>query len=245
MKTTTTPAYTVRAQVTGQNWRTKSTTLTANSEQDAREKAARILRTTDAHTLTVEPVTVHSSETRLTSESYPYGSLRCTAFYSVEYNAGKGARTVFQTINPKTGRINAPKKSTYTAVILPMTDARGHFDSCGYLDFNGSESINTGLQFMSDFHDLFTPEQIKDIATRAVMMSKVNAKAMVIYAGSDWEALKPLIDHSVKILVEIANTGANLWASALLNVDAIEATKKPDFNPFRSSEPVRLSTLTR
>lgn len=230
MKTIQT-AFKITAKVEGKSWLTRGTTLTANNEDAAKLKAANVLRLTDEHLLTIEKVTVHSSEAKLSTDAYPYGRLKCTAFFSVEYNK-KGMREVFQTIDPKTGRINKPKYSTYCPVILPMEESNGFISFCGHCDFNGSESINKGLQFMADFHELFTPEQVKDIALTVIGMSKVNVKSMCIYAGSTWEQLKPLIENSVQTLAKIANTGENLWINALLDVDAIESTKKPDFNPF-------------
>ena len=226
-------AYQVKASVNGKSWMTKSTVLTANNEDEAKEKAAKILNLTGEHTLSIEPVTVYETGAKLETNNYPYGRLRCTAFFSVEYNGNKGSRTTFQTINPKNGRLNKPKHSTYYRVILPMMESNGHYSYCGYLDFNGSEAINKGLYFMSDFFELFTPEQIKSIALDIIAMSKVNAKAMVIYAGSEWEQLKPLIEESIKTLCKIANEGENLFLSCLLDIQKIEATKKPDFNPFK------------
>lgn len=224
-------AYQVKASVSGKSWMSKSTVLTANNEDEAKQKAAKILNLTDEHLLSIEPVTVYETGAKLETNNYPYGRLRCTAFFSVEYNGNKGSRTTFQTINPKNGRLNKPKHSTYYRVILPMMESNGHYSYCGYLDFNGSEAINRGLHFMNDFYELFTPEQIKSIALDIVAMSK--AKAMVIYSGSEWEQLKPLIEDSIKTLCKIANEGENLFLSCLLDIKAIEATKKPDFNPFK------------
>jgi hypothetical protein len=113
-----------------------------------------------------------------------------------------------------------------------MQEQNGHFDFCGYLDFNGTEAINTGLQFMADFYELFTQEQIKGIACDLIAMSKINSKAMVIYAGSTFEDLKPLVTDSLQTLVKIANEGSNLFAACILDEAAIEATKKPNYNPF-------------
>ena len=90
--------------------------------------------------------------------------------------------------------------------------------------------------FMADFYELFSTEQIKDIALFVVGMSKVNAKASVIYAGMDWEALKPLVEDLIKNLVHIAKTGENLFMNSFLACAAIEALKKPDFNPFKVTE---------
>jgi hypothetical protein len=114
-----------------------------------------------------------------------------------------------------------------------MQLSNGHFDYCGYLDFNGTEEMNKGIQFMADFYELFTADEIKNISLDMLAMSKVNAKAMVVYAGSNWEDLKPLIDASVRTLTDIVGSGENLFQSCLLDVKAIEATKKPDYQPFR------------
>ena len=84
--------------------------------------------------------------------------------------------------------------------------------------------------FMSDFYELFSIEQIKDIALFAIGMSKVNAKAQVIYCGTDFETLKPLVEPSTKNLMHIAKTGENLFMNSFLDCAAIEALKKPDFN---------------
>lgn len=230
--TTSKTAYKVTATVTGKTWLHRGTVLTAQDEAAAMVKAKSLLKLTDEHTVEISPVTVYNTAAKLETDSYPYGRLKCTAFFSVEYNGNKGARTTFQTINPKTGRLNNPKHSTYYRVILPMQDANGFISFCGYLDFNGTGSINTGLQFMADFYELFTHEQIKSIAIDIIAMSKLNAKAMVIYAGSTVEALKPLITESLQTLVKIANEGSNLFAACILDEAAIEATKQANYNPF-------------
>ena len=227
-------AFHIRAKVIGKSWLYRSTVLTASSTDDALNKAKILLNLTPEHTLEIEPVTVFSSGSKLETNDYPYGRERATAFFSVEYNGKKGMRTVFQTINPKNGRLNNPKRSTYERVILPMQAQNGHYEFCGYLDFDGSEKINSGLQFMADFHELFTEEQINDIAIYCIAMQKVNAKALVIYAGSSFDDIKPLIQGSVDALVKIVNTGANLWESAKIDVEAMEATKQPNYKPFGS-----------
>lgn len=232
IQTTSKPAYKVTARVEGKTWLHRATVLTAQDEAEVLTKAKSLLKLTDEHTVTISPVTVYNTQAKLETDEYPYGRLKCTAFFSVEYNGNKGARTTFQTINPKTGRLNNPKHSTYYRVILPMQEANGHYDYCGYLDFNGTDAINKGLQFMADFYDLFTEEQIKGIACDIIAMHKINTKAMVIYAGSTFEDLKPLVTESLQTLVKIANDGGNLFAHCFLDEAAIEATKKPNYNPF-------------
>lgn len=226
-------AFQVKAKVEGKSWLTRGCTLVANNLEHATQLAKERLFLTDEHTITVEPVTVYSSSSKLITDSYPYGYLKTTAFFSVEYNGNKGARTTFQTINPKNGQLNKPKHSTYYRVLLPMQLENGHIEYCGYLDFNGSEAINKGLYFMADFYELFTIEQIKSIAVDIIAMSKVNAKAMCIYAGSNWDDLKPLVENSIKTLCKIANSGENLFLDCLLDVQAIEKTKVEGYQPFK------------
>lgn len=227
-------AYQVNGTKDGWNYPTFSMAVRAENEEQAILKASKFSKDNqNGMKFIAVPLTIHHIQDELKSDSYPYGRDRTTATFSIEYSQKKGCRTVFQTVNPKNGRINAPKKSTYSPVILPCTKQNGHFDSCLYLDFNGTEAINKGLQCMADFYECFTEQQIKDIAAFIVMMSKVNAKAQVIYAGTEWEQLKPLVENSIQTLVKIAKTGENLFTDAFLDIDAIEALKKPNYNPFK------------
>lgn len=227
-------AYTVSAKVEGEIWKAKTGTFKASNELEAIEKAKKVLGLEEKHIITAEEVRVYPINTKLQNDSYPYGREKCTAFHSVEWVKNKGCRTIFQTINPKTGRLNNPKKSTYYNVILPCEIvSNGHFDSIGYLDFNGSEAINKGLHFMNDFFELFTPEQIEDIALTILGMSKVDFKAQVIYAGSEVETLKPLYEPLIKNLCTIAKEKTNLFLDVLLDVQAIDSAKKPNYNPFK------------
>lgn len=225
------PAYQIKATVTGKSWMSKGTTLTADSETEAISKAKGILSLTDEHQITVTPVTVYSSSTKLSTDSYPYGRLKTTAHFSVESNK-KGFRQIFQTINPKTGRINNPKNGNYYAIMLPMQKDNGHIDFCGHTDMNGGEEINRACNFMADFFELFTPEEIERISLQLIVMLKVHTKALCIYAGIEFENLKPFIESVVKTAVNIANTKQNLFLSCILDNEKIESLKVPGFNPF-------------
>jgi len=229
-------AFTIKANVPNKTWLSQITTLTASNEIEAIDKAKKILMLTNEHVIELIPVTVFSIATTLSTDNYPYGYLKCKATYQIEYNSKKGCRSIFQTINPKNGRLNNPKKSTYTPVVLPCTiDSTGNFSSCGYLSFNGTEEINKGLHFMNDFYSLFTPEQIKDIALLILSMIKVNIKAQVIYCGSTWENLKPLYDQPIRNLTDIVNGNNTNFLTGLLDFDKIEACKVPDYKPFTVS----------
>lgn len=60
-------------------------------------------------------------------KDYPYGfKLRTSIFYWIESKAGAGDRLGTYTINPKTGRPNKPKYSTYSPFMYLFTDDNGH-----------------------------------------------------------------------------------------------------------------------
>ena len=88
-------AFRVTASVPNEIWNTKRTTLVASSVEEAIAKAQKTLKLKPEHVIEVDDVIVYNSSEKLTSENYPYGRLRATAFFSVEYNK-KGSRTVFK-----------------------------------------------------------------------------------------------------------------------------------------------------
>lgn len=225
--------YKINAAVTGKIWLTRSTTLKANNEAEAMKKAVKILRLTDEHEVNITSCKVHHIDSKLKTDNYPYGRERSTAYFSVEMN-NKGCRTIFQTVNPKTGRINNPKKGAYSPVILPVELENNFFDFCGYLDFNGTEAINKGLYFMEDFKECFSSQQLIDIALYIIAMTKVNAKAQVIYCGTVWDDLKQFYELPLQNLVKIARSESTDFLSCLLDFDSIEALKVPDYKPFKT-----------
>ena len=169
---------------------------------------------------------------KLSVDNYPYGSLRTTAFFSVEFKKSKGFRNVFQTINPKNGVLNKEKKGTYSPVMLQyINEENGHVGHEAF-DMNGAEEINKGCEFMNEHFDLFTTEQIKNISGYLYTMLKVTFQSMVVYCGSEIEALKPFFTESLKNAAKGYNTGENVFGLIKLDIEKIEATKKPDFNPF-------------
>lgn len=225
-------AFKVRAEIIGKSWETKGTTLTADNEEQARLKAINILNLKPEHSINFSKCEVHQSGAKLKTDSYPYGRLRTTAFFSVEQTKN-GFRSVFQTIDPKNGRENKPKKSTYYKMILPCTDGNGHLSFCGHNDFNGTEEINIGLHFLNDFFELFEPQEIKNICLSLVGMMQVNAKAQVIYCGTEWEELKPFVVPQIQKVIEISKTGENNFLQCLINSNKLEELKKPNYSPFK------------
>lgn len=226
-------AFRVSAKIENEIWNSKKTTLVAPSLEEAIVKAQTTMKLKPEHVIEVEPIVVYNSSEKLTSDNYPYGRLRATAYFSVEFNK-KGARTVFQTICPKSGRLNKPKNSTYYEVVLPCEESNGHYDWCGYLSFSGTDEINRGLVFMADFYELFTVDQIKSIAVTILAHSKATVIAMMQYGGSSFDDIKPLVEKQTETLVKISKSGENLFLDCLLDEEAMQATKPKDFNPFRT-----------
>ena len=61
------------------------------------------------------------------TEDYPYGGMRCKMSFYVEDGGKKGWRAVTQSVNPKNGRLNAPKKSTYSKSPIFIAETKEGF----------------------------------------------------------------------------------------------------------------------
>lgn len=85
-----------------------------------------------------------SEETAYIIEDYPYGfRYRTQMKVWVETNKTHGDRVCRQTLNPKNGRWNKPKKSTYSAVDVLYLDENGHVKSDGVsLGWSDEERLN-------------------------------------------------------------------------------------------------------
>lgn len=81
-----------------------------------------------------------SKDTAYTIEDYPYGyTLRTTMYIWIEYKKWMGYRVARQTINPKTGKENKPKFSTYSEYIRLYTDENKHINTYCF-DFHSVDS---------------------------------------------------------------------------------------------------------
>jgi hypothetical protein len=90
-----------------------------------------------------------SHETGYLVDSYPYGRLRCRIWFWLEFDQKKGYRFCSVTENPKNGRINAPKKSTYQHVIGAMyLDEKGHVTWSAINEYTGWAEC---LKFIENF----------------------------------------------------------------------------------------------
>jgi hypothetical protein len=98
----------------------------------------------------IKQLTGHVSEdTAYIVQDYPYGfRLRCTIRYWIETNKHGEQRFVSQTQNPKNGRWNTPKKSTYDKVKVMGLDEMNHVVSDGYYGYTYEDKID---QFVAKY----------------------------------------------------------------------------------------------
>lgn len=149
---------------------------------------------------------------------YPYGRLRTKAFFSIEFKTGKGFRSVFQTINPKNGQLNAPKKSTYSPFLcLFRNEENGHINEKGF-GISGFDAVNPCCQFLAKHFDALQlkSEMITDIYGTLFSMLRVNAQ----YTSADSEKLWKVLEPTAELLVHGIKTGENIFGQ--INLDATE-----------------------
>ena len=176
------------------------------------------------------------TDEKIISENYPYGfKLRTTKTDYLEFSAKHGFRHVYTTINPKTGRTNTPKKSTYYKIMLLGTDHNNHCKSIVF-DINGLAEIQRAIDFLKDTanFDLFSNEQMHYIYIAMLSACKIDMYARNIYAGVDVELMKPFYLDNVALLARgLKNNGMlNTFEGINFDVQALDNLKDPNFNPF-------------
>lgn len=173
-------------------------------------------------------------------ENYPYGfNLRTTMFDYMEFDSKKGYRHCTQTINPKTGGLNNPKKSTYYPLLVRYwkdVEEKSHDKEIKNVafDFNGDESINKGCKFVAENFDIFSLEEKKYLYNLCYAAAASDMRGTAMYGGSKIEDLKPLYeDFFAAVRQGIQMPEINLFGSLKLDTEKIEETKPKDFSPFK------------
>ena len=96
-----------------------------------------------------------SPETAFVQDDYPYGRHRTERRVWVE-TAAKGSkrgqqRFMAQTHNPKTGRWNNPKKSTYSDIIVLYLDSNQHVKQAVLTTWDSAEKIAAFLDVFGEY----------------------------------------------------------------------------------------------
>jgi len=143
-----------------------------------------------------------------TVNNYPYGRLQCEMTFSIEFVKGKGFRNVMQSVNPKNGRINAPKKSTYTDFMYMFQESEsGHIKFSG-LHITGYDSISKLIEILTNNTIEFTPEQSNHIWVCAIACIRNNASFTSLKEGA---TINDLLDATkVKQMIHLYKEGVDI-----------------------------------
>ena len=175
----------------------------------------------------------HTTTAQVAVENYPYGyKLKTTLTHSLEFKSGKGFRHVTQTVNPKTGRLNNPKRGTYYPLMLLATDNETNYTRSYALNPNSAETVNTSAAWMYQKYHLFQHREIVHAANYLIKILKADAYARAVYCGSVTAEILPYYAQAVEALYKIASTGANHFDKVQVDAFALDALKVPNFQPF-------------
>lgn len=157
-----------------------------------------------------------------TVNDYPYGRLQCEATFGIEFKPNKGFRRLFQTVNPKTNRVNKPKLGTYHDLaynyICPNT---GHV-LFGFMNIRGYEDINKVAEFITKYHAQLelSEEMIKEIGSVCASCLRGNIGYTRI---SDEVKFKEIFTPPFQKSLEIFKTGnVNLFKDLYFDVEALK-----------------------
>ena len=102
-----------------------------------------------------------NEETAYTVNDYPYGfRLRTQIRYWIE-TTKQGQRVVSQTLNPKTGLWNKPKKSTYTDIRVLVLAENGHVENSGFsITYSDEKEMNEFFKKLGELTD-YESNQLK------------------------------------------------------------------------------------
>lgn len=128
--------------------------------------------TTTTTTLTILK-DARSFESAHIAQDYPYGFRLRTQMFSWIEHTKSGARLVQQTINPKNGKLNAPKKSTYGRFKMIALNEDGHVRTIGYGDYSDSKEIES---FLSKYSSYMNEKEIKDAQDSIKLKNYISKK---------------------------------------------------------------------
>jgi len=164
--------------------------------------------------------------------NYPYGRLQCSATFSLEFKEGRGFRSVFQTVNPSTGRINNPKKGIYNDIMY-ISDVDG-FIKFHSMHFYDIAKFNDVTDFLYKNFNIFTTEQIKYIYKLMYQFLKREAITLQQWCNVDIVKSIPHIKPYMLITLDgFKNPTQNLFNNIKVDHVKLESLKDKDFSPFK------------
>lgn len=116
-------------------------------------------------------------------DNYPYGSLKCKMTFSVEFVKGKGYRSVMQSVNPKNGRENKPKKSTYNHFMYMFKEEEtGHIKFAGWNAY-GYESVKALEKLLTENDFNLSEVESKELWAFVISCIRGNARYTTVKEG--------------------------------------------------------------
>ena len=117
---------------------------------------------------------INNFDNALMVENYPWGfKLKTKRKYWIETNKTQGDRLCFCTLNPKTNKWCAVKKSTYNAVnVLNIRDDNG------YIETDGVHKYGTTKDELDKFLSRIDYEQLNDLQKKQICKLKSINKVM-------------------------------------------------------------------
>lgn len=165
------------------------------------------------------------SESKIEVKNYPYRfKLRCTLFDYLEFDPKKGFRHCTQTIDPRNGRQNKPKKSVYYKILLRYYNNDGHIKTVAF-NLESFRNINDAVQVINENFEMFPENQILYIYSELIKMTNANLRGEVLYAHGKIEKLHPILYPFVEKLSQGWRTAENVLNGLSIDLTAIEQSK--------------------
>lgn len=128
----------------------------------------------------------NSPETAYHIDDYPYGRRTRTVMRVwMETDPKKGQRAVTQTKNPKTGRWNNPKKSTYSELRGMKMDENGHIEHFGLPPYPSPEKVERFKEQMGDQMSDQQAEMLERIVKEAAVVNSLEWRISVSQPGME------------------------------------------------------------
>lgn len=141
-------------------------------------------------------LTGHTSfETAYKIENYPWGyKLRTTMYVWIESKKNKGDREVRQTIDPRTGRLCAPKASTYAPFMYLYLDEQNHVQH-GQINAYEREKFADRINFLVNEIEVANDIQVENLRAEYYGHTKASYRWILVKYNDE---RKPLFTEWMK-----------------------------------------------